>query len=127
MVGVPHELRLTGWEGPTLFSSEISDGRISTGEHGLDPAGHRHRVVGIIGHSGGESAIRQHGLRELCELAENFFCNAWNNIPDLSAEGIEGLIHELVSEIRRLDPLALEDAAGYWPGWIEELSGQREW
>jgi hypothetical protein len=45
----------------------------------------------------------------------------------VSREQVEGLIHELVSEIKRLDPVAPKDAANYWSTWIEELSSQCEW
>jgi hypothetical protein len=143
-VGVPRELRLAGWLGPTLFSSEIGDGRVSEGEHGyligsiretLSAAGTGvyarfwiQRGTGtVLWESLGrhEAKFVNSDVQSFVSLLK-FLCTAWDAIGDSNADDIQRLIQQLVSEISRLDPLALKDAETYWPCWVEELKTHRD-
>jgi hypothetical protein len=139
-VGVPGELRLAGWLGPTLFSSEVSDGRLAEEKDGY--------LLGSVRETSGAPQVHarfwlQRGTGTVLWESPrgptfansdvgsftwllNYFAAEWG-AGDLGDESLQRLITGLRREIERLDPRALKDDDGFWPAWIAQLNEQLEW
>lgn len=147
--GVPRELRLPEWPGPTLFTSELGGGRlVST----ADPAaivartgaetgyllGSVRDTTGDVGHVHAAFALRR-GTGEVFLLevldpsidrfvasdlavfltALDAFHTAWPLM--VSGPTREAVVASFRALLTKLDARALEDPESYWPGWLEEL------
>jgi hypothetical protein len=137
-VGVPRELRLAGWLGPTLFSSEISDGRMSEEREGYLLGSIREtsgapqvyarfwlqRATGVVLWESPRGPTVANSDVGSFTRSLNYFATGWGDPDD---ESLQRLIAELRGEIERIDPRALEDEDGFWPTWIAQLNEQLEW
>lgn len=147
--GVPDELRLPDWNGPTLFTSELGAGRlVSTAEPGA-----------LVARAGPDEAYVVGSVRETLDeptvyavfalrrgTGEVWLLDA--NDPDgdrfvssglgpflRSLEAFRAAFDRMVADspdrerivasfqalLEKLDPRALDDQENYWPGWLEEL------
>jgi hypothetical protein len=129
--GIPAELRLAGWAGPTLFTSAIADGALRRNAGG-------EWVLGTIretqGHSGAaaEFVIRgaqvvlidENGAWPANSSVAQFvrsieaFHTAFAALPDGAEAG-----RSVLDEVERIDPVAFARPAGYWAMWVEEFRG----
>jgi SUKH-4 immunity protein len=148
--GVPDDLRLPGWQGPTLFTSEIREGYLrgfsqlfSLSEQPV-PSGF---VIGTIretmGASPGEAyavftltgdgrvvlvdLVGDHVHRFVNSSLERFldsltlFLDAWPGVSLSDGAATAAAVVRLHDLMTRLDPAAWDSAHHYWPTWFEEL------
>jgi hypothetical protein len=148
--GVPRELRLPDWAGPTLFTSEIGGGRlVSTTEAGalVSRTGKNEGyLIGSVRDTTGEVSApysvfclrREVGdvvLLDIRDASHDCFVNSnlhaflasmdalrtsWNHLMADSPER-EAFVASFRKLLTALDARALDDEANYWPGWLEEL------
>lgn len=148
--GVPRELALPDWEGPTLFSSELTSGRlISTTEPGalIERRGeHEGYVLGAVRDRETKLAysafVLRKGIGDVWLLdatrpeddrfvngsldaflaSMHAFHTAFPHLVDtLDESERRRLVASFRALLTKLDPRALETPEHYWPGWIEEL------
>jgi hypothetical protein len=146
--GVPRELRLPDWLGPTLFTSELGNGRLERTD-GPDPivartGDHAGYVVGAVRDAKTGFAyavfVLQHRtgaalLLDLGSADDDRFVNsslttllaslrafrvAWPGL--VSGEGAGPMVQSFRSLLEKLDPPALAHPDHYSPGWLEDLA-----
>jgi hypothetical protein len=130
--GIPAELRLEGWVGPTLFTSELADGMLKRNAAG-------EWVFGTIRETQGSSialadfVIREaqvvlvdgHTERLVNRSVATFvrsieaFHSAFAARPVGSEAGFS-----VLAASERIDPEAFNTPDGYWSLWVEEFSGE---
>ncbi len=148
--GVPRELSLPDWDGPTLFSSELADGRlVSTASPGalVERRGdHEGYILGAVRDRESRAVYSVFVLRK--GIGDVWLLDATRPEDDRFVNGSldaflasmhafhAGFAHlvetldeaerrRLVTSFRmlltKLDARALEDPEHYWPGWLDEL------
>lgn len=147
--GVPRELVLPEWQGPTLFHSEIGEGalRSTRDEDALvhRSGAHEGYILGSVRDVNDEKAppyavfvLRSQGdvyLLDMEDAEQDRFVNA--NLDAFLASilafhaGFDAMVavtperEQWVRKFRdlltRLDARALGHADHYWPGWLDEL------
>lgn len=147
--GVPAEVRLPDWAGPTLFTSEIGGGRLLSTDH-ADAAVPRSPSagweIGTVRETQGFPAIYgafvlRPGTGEVWLLdkerpaddrlvntslgsfltAIGAFRTAWPRLVDDDLDDREDFVAAFRTLLERLDPESVADPENYWPGWLEEL------
>ena len=143
MRGVPREVRLPGWTGPTFFSSELADGRLRTVEEfagtGAEAMGwvlgsmrdpmswdDEPASVFVLERASGRVLLvdLEHGQRPtfvssstgLFLDAVDVFLQWWG--------GEEPVLHRLRrirTDLARIDPPAMASPQNHWPQWLEDL------
>jgi hypothetical protein len=128
--GIPVDLRLRGWAGPTLFTAEIREGRV--GVRGSD------YVIGSVretldAHDAYSFFCLRRGSGDLYLALTNqpksdrfvnsslqsfmtslrFFAQAWEDTRDFHATNIDNLIAGLRDLLHRVDPPALSNPNNY--------------
>lgn len=129
--GVPAELRLEGWAGPTLFTSELADGMLKRNAAG-------EWVLGTIRETQGSSIaladfvirgaqvvlVDGHTERRVNRSVAAFvssieaFHSAFAALPVGTEAGVS-----ILAASERIDPEAFKTPDGYWSLWVEEFSG----
>ena len=152
----PAEIRLAGWSGPTLFTSEISGGRlprlsafVAAAPDGDDPI-----VLGTVREtelSAGEGPVRyaafcldpagervilvdfQTGERKAVNsgVPQMIRCLAlfereWNTFAKLHPDEIDPFLEWLRGALKGLDPQAFRGREDYWSSWLGLLAEQKE-
>jgi hypothetical protein len=128
--GVPAELRLEGWAGPTLFTSELAGGMLKRNAGG-------EWVLGTIRETQGSSIaladfvirgaqvvlVDSHTERNVNRSVAAFirsieaFHSAFAALPVKTEAG-----PSLLAASKRIDPEAFDTPDGYWSTWVEEFS-----
>lgn len=148
--GVPRELVLPEWEGPTLFSSELANGTLAltsspgalverTGEHEGYVIGAVRDVATKLPYSAfvlrkrkGDvwllDATRPEDDRFVNASLEAFlasmhaFHTGFSHLMDtLDDDERRKLVASFRGLLTKLDPRALQHPDHYWPGWLDEL------
>lgn len=147
--GIPRELSLPGWLGPTLFSSELSGGQLTTvaARCGLladDPVSTA-QVVGSVRETMGQPTthavfcLLPTGALWLVDLHAPFhqrhvnadlgaflrsaalLVTRWPSIAAADDACITATGDELRAALRAIDPTAFADDDRYWPTLIETI------
>jgi hypothetical protein len=151
--GLPDDLRLPGWVGPTLFTSAIGEGLLREFSDYFPARARtleRVFVLGTICETMGAPIGAPYaafiltapdGRVELVDLAgdgtrrivnsslEQFLdsltllMSRWTAVSGSGAAAADAVVR-LREEMVRLDPAAWEAADHYWPTWFEELEDQ---
>jgi hypothetical protein len=147
--GVPAEVRLPDWAGPTLFSSEIGGGRLLSTDHAdaavprTPSAGYE---IGTVRETQGfptayGAFVLRPGTGEVWLVdkerpaddrlvntslaafmtAIEAFRVAWPRLVDDDLDYREDFVAAFRALLERLDAASLADPEHYWPGWLEEL------
>lgn len=127
--GIPAELRLEGWIGPTLFTSELTDGTLKRNVGG-------EWVLGTIRETQGmsialaEFVIRRGQVVLLDGHAERHvnrsvvtFVGAIEAFHSAFAARPIGNAGSVLAASERIDPDGFNMPGGYWSTWVEEFSG----
>ena len=129
--GVPAELRLEGWAGPTLFTSGLAGGVLKRNASG-------EWVLGTIRETQGASiALAEFVIRgpqvvlvdgqaerrvnrSVAAFISSIeaFHSAFAALPSGTEAGIS-----VLAASERIDPEAFHTPDGYWSLWVEEFSG----
>jgi hypothetical protein len=147
MRGVPHEVRLPGWTGPTFFSSELADGRLRTleqfaGAGGAETAGVAGWVLGSmrdpLSWDDEPSAVfvleRASGRVLLVDLEQGqrptFVSSSAGLFLDAvdvflqwwgGEEPLQDRLRRIRADLARIDPPAMASPQNHWPQWLEDL------
>ena len=147
MRGVPREVTLPGWTGPTFFSSELGEGRLRTVEAFAPSLAESLNVSGWVLGSvrdrmawSAEEAVaafvvqRGTGNVVLVDLEHGNRPTYVNASAGLFLDAIDVFLQwwetwrrrdpelrRLRDDLTRLDASALASAEHYWPQWIEDL------
>ncbi len=132
--GIPVELRLKSWAGPwlgpTLFTSELADGRLKRNAAG-------EWVLGTICETQGSSiALAEFVIRGAqVVLVDDLTERPVNRSVAMFVRSIEAFHHAfaalpvgtgigvaVLAASKRIDPEAFNTPNGYWPLWVEEFS-----
>jgi hypothetical protein len=131
--GVPPELQLEGWAGPTLFTSGLADGMLKRNTAGEWVLGSIRETQGSsIGASLADFVIRgaqvvlvdgqteRHVNRSVAMFISSIeaFHSAFAALPVGTEAG-----PSVLSAALRIDPEAFNTPDGYWSLWVEEFSG----
>lgn len=150
--GIPDEVRLPGWQGPTLFTPEIRSGRIRVlSECFTDPRSRApdSYVVGSIRETspGGPHAplyayfviAADEGAVLLVDVASpavpvrfvnSMFADFLDSLELFLVawahvlRGDRSGVESVRSEMARVDPRAWESDDAYWPVWFEEIAAE---
>jgi hypothetical protein len=147
MRGVPREVRIPGWTGPTFFTSELADGRLRTLEQVAGPAADTAGVVGwVLGSmrdplswSDAPAAAvfvveRESGRVLLVDLEQGerptFVSSSVGLFLDAvdvflqwwgGEEPVEGRLKRIRTDLARMDPPAMASPQHHWPRWLDDL------
>jgi hypothetical protein len=147
---VPLEVRLAGWVGPTLFTSEVREGDLAT----LDafaplPSKHNHAkslVFGTVRETQGVIASAYSAFcidpatggivlvdldppyrtiivnTGLVEFVASLraFVDAWPTIASAHERTIPGILGDLRSQLGAIDPNAMSDDEWFWPTCVSQ-------
>jgi hypothetical protein len=149
---LPSEIRLAGWQGPTLFSSEARDGQlVALATYSAPLREHAHAeslVVGTMRETQGptptayaafcvdprtgdvvlvdlEAAYR---VRFVNSGLEEFvaslavFVSAWPRLAAAEDSAVKSVLDRLRSELAAIDAAALSDDDAFWPTSLETYS-----
>ncbi|MEQ1501117.1 MAG: SUKH-4 family immunity protein [Myxococcota bacterium] len=132
--GLPADLRLAGWAGPTLFTSAMATGSLPQVEGGW--------VLGTIRETqGADAEYAQFVARApqgdvvLIEAPDGAVQRAGSTVPtfvraiEAFHQGFAGLpqppspndVLQLLDQVRRIDPAVVDDPDSYWTRWVDEL------
>src|SRR5215510_915838 len=129
--GVPAELRLEGWAGPTLFTSELADGTLKRNAAG-------EWLLGTIRETQGSSmALADFVIRGAqVVLVDGYTERRVNRSVAAFVDSIEAFHRafaalpvgtearvSVLAASERIDPEAFHTPDGYWSLWVEEFSG----
>ncbi|WP_242341187.1 SUKH-4 family immunity protein [Anaeromyxobacter sp. SG66] len=146
--GVPREVRIPGWTGPTFFSSELADGRLRTLEQfasgGAETAGVTGWVIGSMRDpmSWGDeppAAVfvleRVSGRVLLVDLEQGqrpaFVSSSAGLFLDAidvflqwwgAEEPVAQRLKRIRTDLARIDPPAMASPANHWPQWLDDLN-----
>ncbi len=130
--GVPAELRLEGWVGPTLFTSELADGMLKRNTAGEWVLGTIRETQGSsIGVSLADFVIRGaqvvlvDGQTE--RLVNRSVARFVSSIEEFHSAFAALLVWteagpSVLAASQRIDPEAFNRPDGYWSLWVEEFS-----
>ncbi len=149
LVGLPCEVRLPEWLGPTLFSSEIGGGEVQRMSERFDVDAFREAyVVGTSRETQGAPGpyaafcirpgsdalwlVDLDGAPQPRFVNSNLdaflrclhgFVSVWPHVRGASDEKVAQIAQELRASIDRIDPAACTEDDSYWPTWIETELG----
>jgi SUKH-4 immunity protein of toxin-antitoxin system len=147
MRGVPREIRIPGWTGPTFFTSELVDGRLRTLEQFAGPTADTAGVVGwVLGSmrdplswSDAPAAAvfvveRESGRVLLVDLEQGqhptFVSSSAGLFLDAvdvflqwwgGEEPVEERLRRIRTDLARVDPPAMASPQHHWPQWLDDL------
>jgi hypothetical protein len=124
--GVPRDVRLPGWLGPTVFSSGVVEGRLlCDGDEIVLGAIRETQGVGE-GRPYAEFRLRPDGAVVLVDLDPDARVTPVSaSLPRFWA-GLDALLRHwedpdaLEAALRAIDPAVLDDPDGYWAMWLED-------
>ncbi len=144
--GVPHEIDLPGWTGPTFFTSELRDGNLRTVDAFAPGLGESSGVSGwVLGSMRDRSAwssdevgafVVERGTGHVLLLdleqgerprfvnssaalfldAMDVFLQWWRSEGQAAPE-----LRRIGDDLKRIDPHAMASPGHHWPVWLEDL------
>ena len=147
MRGVPREVRIAGWTGPTFFTSELGDGRMRTLEQfagpGLDAGGVVGWVLGsmrdpfswaeepaaavfVVEAGSGRVLLvdLEQGQRPtFVSSSAGLFLDAMDVFLQWwgGEEPVEERLKRIRTDLARIDPPAMTSPNHHWPQWLDDL------
>ncbi|WP_242343994.1 SUKH-4 family immunity protein [Anaeromyxobacter terrae] len=147
--GVPREVRIPGWTGPTFFTSELADGRLRTLEQFAGGAAEGAGVVAgwVLGSMrdpmswGDEPAAavfvleRGSGRVLLVDLEQGqrpvFVSSSAGLFLDAidvflqwwgDEESVAQRLKRIRTDLARIDPPSMASPSNHWPQWLDDLN-----